>query len=174
MPAWGTHVAPILTTSQRFHDDVIKWNFFPRYWPLVRGIHRSPVNSPHKGKWRGALLFSLIYAWINDWVNNGEAGDLRRYPTHYDVTVMFPNSTSIYKMPAWYLLLMIYIRRSYGGTLFLGYRIRALTVCVSLFLLFSCWTKLIQPALENGQNIHIYYKEYRVRGIWKYKALKST
>ena len=42
------------------HDDVIKWKHFPRYWPFVRGIHRSPVNSPHKGQWRGALKFSLI------------------------------------------------------------------------------------------------------------------
>ena len=25
-----------------FHDDVIKWKNFPRYWPFVRGIHRSP------------------------------------------------------------------------------------------------------------------------------------
>ena len=39
------------------HDDVIKWKRFPRYWPFVRGIHRSPVNSPHKGQWRGALMF---------------------------------------------------------------------------------------------------------------------
>ena len=31
------------------HDDVIKWNHFPRYWAFVRGIHRSPVNYPHKG-----------------------------------------------------------------------------------------------------------------------------
>ena len=23
----------------------------------ARGIHRSPVNSPHKGQWRGALIF---------------------------------------------------------------------------------------------------------------------
>ena len=23
------------------HDDVIKWKHFPRYWPFVRGIHRS-------------------------------------------------------------------------------------------------------------------------------------
>ena len=67
------------------HDDVIKWKHFPRYWPFVRGIHRSPVNSPHKGQWRGALMFSLIYAWINDWVNNCEAGDLRRQRGHYDV-----------------------------------------------------------------------------------------
>ena len=70
------------------HDDVIKWKHFPRYWPFVRGIHRSPVNCPHKGQWRGALMFPLIWAWINGWVNNREAGDLRRYRTHYDVIVM--------------------------------------------------------------------------------------
>ena len=44
------------------HDDVIKWKHFPRYWPFVRGIHRSPVNSPHKGRWRGALILSSICA----------------------------------------------------------------------------------------------------------------
>ena len=70
------------------HDDVIKWKHFPCYWPCVRGIHRSPVNSPHKGQWRGALVFSLICAWINGRVNNSEAGDLRRHRAHYDVTVM--------------------------------------------------------------------------------------
>ena len=70
------------------HDDVIKWKYFPRHWPFVRGIHRSPVNSPHKGQWRGALVFSLICVWINDWVNNHEAGDLKRYRTHYDAIVM--------------------------------------------------------------------------------------
>ena len=30
----------------------------------MRGIHRSPANSPHKGQWRGALVFSEICAWI--------------------------------------------------------------------------------------------------------------
>ena len=71
------------------HDDVIKWKHFPRHWPFVWGIHRSPVKSPHKGQWRGALMFSLICAWINAWVNNREAGDLRRYRAHYDVTVIW-------------------------------------------------------------------------------------
>ena len=70
------------------HDDVIKWNHFPRYWPFVRGIHRSPVNSPHKGQWRGALMFTLICVRINGWVNNRKSGDLRRYRCHYDVIVM--------------------------------------------------------------------------------------
>ena len=71
-----------------YHDDVIKWKHFPRNWPFVRGIHRSPVNSPHKGQWRAALMFTLICVWINGWVNNCEAGDLRRYYAHYGVTVM--------------------------------------------------------------------------------------
>ena len=70
------------------HDGIIKWKHFPRKWPFVRGIHRSPVNSPHKGQWRGDLKFSLICVWINDWVHNREAGDLRRCLAHYDVIVM--------------------------------------------------------------------------------------
>ena len=68
--------------------DVIKWKHFPRYWPFVRGIHRSPVNSPHKDQWRGALMFSLICTWTNSWANNGDAGDLRCHRTHYGVIVM--------------------------------------------------------------------------------------
>ena len=66
-------------------DDVIKWKHFLRYWSFVRGIHRSPVNSPHKGQWRGALVFSLTSAWTNGWVNSRGAGDLRRNCAHYDV-----------------------------------------------------------------------------------------
>ena len=70
------------------YDDVIKWKHFPPSWPFVRGIHRFPANSPHKGQWQWALMFSFICVWINGWVNNCKAGDLRRYHTHYDVTVM--------------------------------------------------------------------------------------
>ena len=78
------------------HDDVIKWKHFPRYWPFLRRIHRSPVNSPHKGQWRGALMFSLIWTWINSWVNNPEAGDLRRHRAHCDVIVMNILSRRLY------------------------------------------------------------------------------
>ena len=55
---------------------------------LCAGIHRSPVNSPHKAQWRGALMFSSSCALINGWVHTLEAGDLRRHHPHYDVTVM--------------------------------------------------------------------------------------
>ena len=69
------------------NDDVIKWKHFLRYWPFVRGIHQSPLNSPHKGQWRGALMCSLICAWINGWLNNREAGYFRRNSANYGVTV---------------------------------------------------------------------------------------
>ena len=39
-------------TDQRKHQSSASLAF-------VQGIHRSPVNSPHKGQWRGALMFSL-------------------------------------------------------------------------------------------------------------------
>ena len=61
---------------------------FPCYWLFVQGIHRSPVNSPHKGQWRGALCFLWSAPWISGWVNNHEAGGLRRHHAHYDVIVM--------------------------------------------------------------------------------------
>ena len=56
-------------------EDIIKWKHFPRPWPFVRGIQRSPLNSPHKGQWRRALMFSLICAWTNGWVSNRDTGD---------------------------------------------------------------------------------------------------
>ena len=34
-------------------------------------------------------MFSLIFARTNSWANNGDAGDLRRHRTHYDVIVFF-------------------------------------------------------------------------------------
>ena len=76
-----------LSCTANYHDDVIKWKRFPRYWPLMRWIHRSPVDSIHKGKWRGTLMVSLICVWTNDWLNTRYAGNLSRHHAHYDVTV---------------------------------------------------------------------------------------
>ena len=72
---WGHYPSKLSQSS--LHDDVIKWKHFPRYWPFVRVIHRSPVKYPKKSQWRGALMFSLICAC-----------DSRRHRAHYDVTVM--------------------------------------------------------------------------------------
>ena len=79
-------VGPVLT-----HDDVIKWKHFPRYWTFVRGIHRSRWMPRTKASDAGLWCFLWCFLhWINDWVNNRQAGDLYRYPTHFDVIVMVP------------------------------------------------------------------------------------
>ena len=88
-PAWSccsrnSLAHPTHICNRMEHDDVIKWKHFPRYWHFVRGIHLSPVNSPHKGQWRGALKFSLMCAWINGRLNTRGAGDLSRHRAHYD------------------------------------------------------------------------------------------
>ena len=72
------------------HDDVIKWKHFPRYWPFVRGIHRSTVNSLTQ-----SFDVSLICAWTNSWANNTDAGDLRRYCAQYDVIVILNSSYNL-------------------------------------------------------------------------------
>ena len=149
-----------------FHDDVIKWKHFPRNWPFVRGIHRSPVYSPHKGQWRGALMFSLICVWINGWVNSGGAGDLRRYRTHYDVIVMNGGLSSAAK-PLHHIL-----PEQNGGHLAIAVRVMALCcqgIIESLFTRFhdaiwrhrlglselnQCWF-LVNWATRNNLRYHL-------------------
>ena len=75
------------------------------------------------GQWRGALMSSLICVWINVWVNNSEAGDLRHYRAHYDVTVMSDGESVVpqselcdlysYKVHMW-TLWPIFIQNPYG------------------------------------------------------------
>ena len=78
MYSWWRHQMETCSASLAFVRGIQRW---------LRGIQRSPVNSPHTDQWRGALMFSLICARTNGWVNNQDAGDLRRHRAHYDVTV---------------------------------------------------------------------------------------
>ena len=75
----------ILNLLASNHHDVIKWKHYPRHWPFCGEF---TGDSPHTGRWREALMFSLICTWINGWVKNREAGDLRRYFVHYYVIEM--------------------------------------------------------------------------------------
>ena len=61
---------------------------FPALLALCEGNHRSSVDSPYKGQWCGALMFSVICAWTDDWVTNRDAGNLSRHRAHYCVIVM--------------------------------------------------------------------------------------
>ena len=67
---------------------------------LCAGNSPVPDESPHKGQWRGVLIFPLICAQLNGWVNNDEAGDLRRHWADYDVIVMiYHNDKFLYLAP---------------------------------------------------------------------------
>ena len=77
--SWCRHQMETCSASLAFVRGIHRW---------LRGIHWSPVNSPHPDQWRGALMFSLICAWTNGSVKNQDAGDLGRHRAHYDVTVM--------------------------------------------------------------------------------------
>ena len=48
-----------LLTYQQY-DDVITWKHFPRYWPIVRGIHRSPLDPLHKSQWALIVFFDVL------------------------------------------------------------------------------------------------------------------
>ena len=92
----------ITMTSKERHGVPTLQSFdcsFNKFWrpsPWWRHqIPPVPVNSPHKGQWRGALMFSVIWVWINGWVNNREAGDLRRHRGHYDVNVMLKRALKL-------------------------------------------------------------------------------
>ena len=58
----------------------------PGYWPFVRGPVSGEFPAQRPVTWSFEVF--LIYVWIHGWVNNRDAGDFRRYPAHYDVTVM--------------------------------------------------------------------------------------
>ena len=143
----GTHICVSkrdLDCNGSDDDDVIKRKHFPRYWLFVWGIHRWPGNSPHKGQWRWAMMFSLICAWINAWVNNREAGDLRHHRAHYDVIMLIMTSScSLWRHRAHYDVIAC----------------RPLSVKPLSELLLGCC--LIRPLQTNfsGKNTTIFYNE---------------
>ena len=72
-----------------WHQSIMMTSSNGNIFSVTGSLCRWPVNSPHKGQWRTALVFSLICTWTNGWVNNRDVGDLRGHRAQYDVTVMF-------------------------------------------------------------------------------------
>ena len=97
----GIHQSP--QNDFTVHDDKL----FPRYWPFVRGIHRSPVNPPHQGQWRGALMFLLILS---------KQSRRRRFETsscslwrHCDAGCWFKHYEGIITKSTWSIYIYIYL-----------------------------------------------------------------
>ena len=124
--AWT--IDAVVSYSNWDHRLRLYYNANPRWWAVpwwrhqketfsallafCAGIHRFPVNFPHKGQCRGAFMFSLICAWINRWVNNREAGDLRRYYAHCDVIVMKLIALRLLSLPWYHCLTIIAINHA--------------------------------------------------------------
>ena len=147
------------------HDGGIKWKHFPRHWPFVRGIHRSPVNSPHKGQGRGALMFYLICAWINCWVNNHEASDLRCHRAYYDVIVMIwiipmPNDIHIFCIShEMYTTKQLLCRSFSGGTRYVNDQVSQYNGgrCIGAKLVRCQQCPLCLSAHHYWRSCHIFY-----------------
>ena len=103
--SWWRHQMETCSASLAFVRGIHPW---------LRGIHRSPVNSPHIDQWRGALMFSLICAWTNGLVNNQDAGDLRRDRSHYDHCNMVPNSDPVIRAAVGSVILLRFLRRGHA------------------------------------------------------------
>ena len=148
------------------HDDVIKWKHFPHYWPFVRGIHRSPVNSPHKGQWRRALMFSFICVWINGWINNREAGDLRRHRVHYDVIVM---STSPCDHHSWHRFRKVTMSASSAGVNFdqMKFSWKYLTQGYSFNVCPASHISANAHKLKQRSDYVTLHHHYLIKKVWK-------
>ena len=92
-PTYISHLYPHIRLHIKRHHCFMTWwrhqmEIFSALLAICAGNSPVPDEFPHKGQWRGALMFSLSCVWINGRVNNREAGDLRRYRAHHDDTVM--------------------------------------------------------------------------------------
>ena len=70
------------------HDDVIRWKYFPRYWPFCGEFtgHRWILLT----KASDAELWYFLWSApaTNGWVNNRSTCDLRRHRTQHDIIAM--------------------------------------------------------------------------------------
>ena len=122
---------------------------------------RSSVDSPHKGQWHGAKMFSLICAWTNTWANNRDAGGLRRYRVHYDVTVMELNikmESSHIKSLIEFIHVIVTITSSHSIRV---HNITTYDIWWSIFLLLItetftiCWLFITKSLLSFGESYSV-------------------
>ena len=83
------------------YDDVIKWKHFPRYWPYVRIIHQSSVNSPHKCQWCGALML-FFYLRLNKRLSRQSCGWWFKTPSRLLYRHCNVNMAEIVELCSWH------------------------------------------------------------------------
>ena len=91
-------IAAHQTDIPLLHEDVIKWKHFSALLAICAGNPPVTGEFPSERPVTRSFDISLIIAWTNGWVSNRGAGDLRRHPIHYDVTVMELTQLSLVKL----------------------------------------------------------------------------
>ena len=71
------------------HDDVMIWKRFSHYWPFVMGIHRSPIDAPHKTPVMLSFGVLFVVTIIHLLKSSRVSGDCRRHDANVTVTVMY-------------------------------------------------------------------------------------
>ena len=77
-------------------------------WPFVRGIHRLPVDSPHRGSECAPFVFSPLLDWKSCWSNTGVSADLRRRDANL-------TSLCYHRSSHWILLLQVKVTEWISG-----------------------------------------------------------
>ena len=110
-------------------------------------------------------MFSLICAWTNTWANNRDAGGLRRYRVHYDVTVMELNikmESSHIKSLIEFIHVIVTITSSHSIRL---HNITTYNIWWSIFLLLFtetftiCWLFITKSLLSFGESYSVIIAE---------------
>ena len=77
-----------MAADELFLPEYTEMEIFSALLAIFAGNSSVPGEFP-------ALMFSLICVWIIGWLNSREAGDLRRYHSHYDVIVMSASAVMV-------------------------------------------------------------------------------
>ena len=73
--------------SEMTHDEVMKWTHFSQYWPFVREIHLSPVDSLYKGPMMQSFDISIDNS-LCKLLNKQSRGRWIKTPWSFDIAVM--------------------------------------------------------------------------------------
>ena len=138
------------------HDDVIKWKHFLRYWLFVRRIHRSPMNSHHKG--------AKLWCFLDLRLNKRLSKHLRRRwfqtpsrPSWRHCNERIENNVP-YRLPSWVMGCLCWFC---GWPMFYHFLFAPIYNGSAVIILYKLFSKI--QAVDQAQK---YYWAFSYHKIW--------
>ena len=130
------------------HEDVTTSKHFPYYWPFVRGIHRLPVDSPHKWSVMGGFGASFV-------VRHEQVVDQTdQLPVIWDTTMLMWRHYKACLLP------VLSVNNVTAGSLLLNiyrqYSSLDLNLCVKLTPLLTHWGRVTHICV--GKRYHHWFR----------------